>query len=234
LNPDERPSAAEVAESLARWYFREDDASRDEKRRTRLHRAAAQGDLEQVTALLSTNKVLVNAVDEDGKTPLLLTDDEDVMEALLNHHPIPKPNKEPSALDEYAHNADDGRALYDAARYGHSGVVKLLLRRGNVDVDARNELGQAPLHLAVRHGHANVVKMLLQRADINVNVKDSAGASPLHLASDEGHIKVTQLLLERKDVDVNVRNDANSSPIQVAARKGHVEIVQLLKRSGTD
>ncbi|KAF8421782.1 ankyrin repeat-containing domain protein [Tirmania nivea] len=117
---------------------------------------------------------------------------------------------------------DTGRSpLSWAAGRGHQAVVKLLLERNDVDVDASDEDGQSPLSWAAKNGHEAVVQLLLERNDVDVNAKGKGGRSPLSWAAENGHEAVVQLLLERNDVDVNTKNNSGQSPLSWAAENGH-------------
>jgi hypothetical protein len=52
--------------------------------------------------------------------------------------------------------------LLRAAENGHKAVVKLLLERGQVDVNVENKHGQTPLLLVAQNGRRSVVKLLLE------------------------------------------------------------------------
>ena len=47
-----------------------------------------------------------------------------------------------------------------AAYYGHEGIVKMLLRRDEVNPDQPDNQGQVPLWYAAENGHAGVVALL--------------------------------------------------------------------------
>ena len=107
-----------------------------------------------------------------------------------------------------------------AARNGHEAVVRWLLERQDVDVNA----GQ-PLAWAAGNGHEAVVRLLLERQDVDVNAGE-----PLAVAATYGHGGVVQLLLERPDVDVNA-----GEPLAWAAALGQEAVVGLLlERPGVD
>ena len=57
---------------------------------------------------------------------------------------------------------DDGHtALHWASYYGHSKVVKYLLKSG-AEVDVRTRKGMTPLHSASRRGHSLVIHFLVE------------------------------------------------------------------------
>ena len=55
------------------------------------------------------------------------------------------------------------------AAHGHEKVVRLLLKRDDVEADFRDKYGQTPLIWAATRGHEKVVQMLLQRDDVGID-----------------------------------------------------------------
>ena len=58
-------------------------------------------------------------------------------------------------------------------------VVKILLRRGDVDLNESDNEGKTPLLYAAQNGHAEVVKTLLRKTNTDPNEPDYAGQAPL-------------------------------------------------------
>jgi ankyrin repeat protein len=89
---------------------------------------------------------------------------------------------------------NEGANIHDAAEYGRTAVVQLLLEAGAA-VDAVDEEDNTALHLAAWNGHTPVVQLLLD-AQASVNAAGNERATALHYAAYDGHIEVVQLLLE--------------------------------------
>jgi ankyrin repeat protein len=66
-----------------------------------------------------------------------------------------------------------------AAEQGHEAVVKLLLKTGKVDVDAKDNDSRTPLSWTAEQGHKAVVKLLLEISKVEVDAKDKYGRTPL-------------------------------------------------------
>jgi len=79
-----------------------------------------------------------------------------------------------------------GFTLQQAAYYGHTEVVKLLLEQG-ADVHAENDYA---LRWAAINGHTKVVKLLLEQG-ADVHVRDDLA---LRCAAEYGHTEVVKLL----------------------------------------
>ena len=65
-------------------------------------------------------------------------------------------------------------AITWAARRGHSGVVRVLLERSDIDPSvADTKYGRTLLSQAAGNGHEGVVRVLLERTNINPNTPDT-------------------------------------------------------------
>jgi len=97
-------------------------------------------------------------------------------------------------------------AMTWAARRGHSGVVRLLLERSDVDPNiADTGYGRTPLLWAAEGGHKEVVEKLLERNDVDPNIADTiCNRTPLSWAVENGHEVVVRMLLRRNDVNPNI------------------------------
>jgi ankyrin repeat protein len=83
--------------------------------------------------------------------------------------------------------------LCQAARNGHTLVVKVLLEAG-ADIEAEDVFGRTPLFRAAGNGHAAVINVLLE-AGAKFKVKDHFGWTPLDSAVESGYEAVVMLLL---------------------------------------
>lgn len=84
-------------------------------------------------------------------------------------------------------------ALSRAAQNGHEEVVKLLLRRDEVDLNSEDDQGRTPLGWAAMSGQMAVLNILLARKDILANWRSNNGMTPLSYAArrgDEESVKV--------------------------------------------
>ena len=124
---------------------------------------------------------------------------------------------------------DNGRTpLSWAAEKGHEAVVRLLIKRGDVDINTQDKSGKTPLSWAAAKGHEVVVRLLIERGDVDINTQDEYKQTPLTLAAEQGHEAVVRLLVERDDVDINTLDPLEQTPLLWAAMKGHEAVVRLL------
>ena len=192
-----------------------------------IQKAAEEGDLARVRALLAAHPTSVDATDDKGRTPLYNAADSghlDVVKLLLEKGAtVDVRTKEEGPYDNHI------TPLMAAAGRGHLDVVKLLLEKGAA-VDARGRNGSTPLSFAAEDGHAEVAKLLLEKGAA-VDPRGSEDSTPLYFAALFGHFDVVKLLLE-KGAAVDARRGDGSTPLMEAAWDGHLEVVKLLLEKG--
>ena len=127
-------------------------------------------------------------------------------------------------------NASCTPLIWSAAR-GHEEVVKMLLERGDVNLDlADNEWSRTPLMWATVRGHKGVVKVFLEREVVNRNQANSVyGPIALYMAAAYGHAGVVKMILEREDINPNqIPTGCPCTPLSIAAFGGHEGVVKIL------
>lgn len=121
---------------------------------------------------------------------------------------------------------DGTTILCIAAKKGHAGTVRLLLKAGAA-VNLRQG-GTTPLLSAAEKGHKEVIKLLL-KAGANVNLGQS-GITPLFIAAEKGRKKIIPLLL-KAGAKVN-GEEGKVTSLLIAAEKGHNDVIKLLLKAG--
>lgn len=135
--------------------------------------------------------------------------------------------------------------LHVAARFGHSDILRLLLKHNDVvkscmkDEQSIKHEGPGPIHLAVIYNHVDCVKVLLNnKADCCLKVhKDYTPfypSTPLHMAAANKHLKIATVLLSHDRNTLNEVDSNNWTPLHAASYYGHKEIIQLFIREGAD
>jgi len=114
----------------------------------------------------------------------------------------------------------------------HIGKIEVMLESGLVDVEAKNEYGNTPLHRASYDNQIKTAKLLIDRG-ADVKAKDNNGQTPLHWASIENYIELAELLLDR-GADVKAKDDDGETPLHWASYNNHIEIAKLLLGAGAD
>ena len=115
-----------------------------------------------------------------------------------------------------------------AAGGGHEAIVRLLIEKEDIEINAKAKDGRTPLSVAAAIGHEAIVQMLISRDDVDVNAKDNHGIVPMAVATMMGHEAIAHLLLKRNDVDVDAKEKDGWTPLMFAAQSGHEAVVQLL------
>jgi ankyrin repeat protein len=187
----------------------------DNRRSTPLHFAASEGHLE-VARMLLERKANVNALDDDGSTPLhqasqyLWSEDPDIAQLvrlLLD-----------DGADIHALDNSGNTPLHFAASEGHLEVARMLLEL-KADVNALNKEGSTPLHQAFETWRENpdIMRLLLDHG-ADANVHDKSGNTLLHFAASEGDLELARILLERIPEVVDSQNDDVSTAFLLALR----------------
>lgn len=163
----------------------------------------------------------VNAVDEAGRTPLMLAAASgwtDTVRELLRR------SAQPNIVDSM------GRAaLWYAAAAGNAQVVEALLAH-KASADRADESGATPLLIAAANGHAAVVALLL-RGGVKVDAVTKNGSTALILAAKTGHEPVIAQLIDAK-IRIDVQNRYGDTALIVAARAGQAAVVRQLLAAG--
>ena len=167
-------------------------------------------DYYQTVQLLVDCGADVNALNEDGQTPLHTAAGEwkecpELCSILLKH------NAKIDAVDK-----DGNQPLHLACKQGHTRTSHLLLSNG-ADVKGLNENGQTPLHKAAG-GWEDCPELcsILVEYNAKIDAVDKDGNQPLHLACKQGHTRTSRLLLSN-GADVKGLNENGQTPLHTAA-----------------
>ncbi|ETV90565.1 hypothetical protein H310_14690 [Aphanomyces invadans] len=228
---------------------------KDAHKRSAIHFAALNGRRKVIAYILEHAPGALNAVDEDGRTPLLYaikSNEFASAKVLLDAGANPNivESNGTSCLHEAAAHGSvraikalldrganlnastkNGTPLHIAVSEGHDKAVDALVEAG-ADVNTRNDHGITPLLLATLMRKPHVVTNLLRHgADMQICIMP--GVTPLHVAAETGFADVVSIMLdvradETKQI-ANQRTDAGVTPLQLAAGLGHNEVVAILK-----
>jgi ankyrin repeat protein len=153
-------------------------------------------------------------------------------------------NKAPAKIIQYMlkHGAKPelpprhgGTCLHFAAVSGDVEVMRMLLAQPTVDVGARDEDGETPLHWASSFPGCpqELIKLLLENR-ANVNEQDNNSQAPLFEACMRGNVESARLLLEHNaDVD-DVETIYGNTALHAAVGSGNLKLVELLVENKAD
>lgn len=147
---------------------------------TKLHIAIKEVDINTIKYMLRSNKNVVHARDNSGRTALHWT-------VVLGSHRSTKIILKRTSwwyLDRCDYNGCT--PLHYAAQAGRSEETRMLLKRG-VSANARDVSGKTPMHYAVLVGNAFIIQRLYDHKG-DLWMRDKDGNLPLDLTNDKPDI----------------------------------------------
>ena len=189
-----------------------------------IHELAQKGDLEGVKTLIEQNPELVNAKDENGRTPLHW--------ACRGVHLGVVKFLMSKGADVNAEDNNKVVPLHSlAVRNSHEAIEALLSKGANVD--AKDYGGHTAFHYAAMYDAAEVAALLIKKG-ADIESRDDYQRTPLLLcARERGGPETTRVLLEA-GADVNARDKFQASSLDLAAWRGKKEVVDILMDAGAD
>ena len=182
--------------------------------------AARRGDPKRCSILLAEG-AQIDRPDKDRRTALIAAIEKghvDVVKQLLNRGADPNwviPSNDPLLPGH------SGLTL--AVRFGHSAIVKELLR-WKADASFEKTSGGTPLSYAASCGHVDILKQLLKAgARLTDHVMDGAVR--------QGHEKAVEILL-KVGANPNRPNIIKETLLSTASGNGHLGLVKLLIKYG--
>ena len=115
--------------------------------------------------------------------------------------------------------------LLQACKNNQKTVAQMLLKRGGINVNKRDESGNSPLIYACMKNARDLVKMLLE-AGADIDAHDNRGNTPLITACTE-YSETTACLLVRKGANFELLNNEGFSAIDIAMKRGYTDFVEL-------
>lgn len=194
-------------------------------RKVPIFAASADGDVQQLNALLDKHPELLEYKGPFGITPLIVAAGQGQLKAvelLLDR-----------GADIRASTIVDGTALHAAVAGGQTDVVRVLLKRGAVPGAKGMPRSETPLYVCAAQGDLNIARMLIEAgAPVNVRTEQSR-ETPLMAAAATGHADIVRLLLE-KGASADERDYNGDTALSMAARAGHNDVVAALVGKGAD
>ncbi|XP_066946629.1 transient receptor potential cation channel subfamily A member 1 [Macrobrachium rosenbergii] len=196
---------------------------------------AAMFDHPELVSFLIDEGALVDQVDQDHRTALLLASSRSgwrTVDVLLAH------GADPTIRDVNFKNLlhvviMSGGSLNDVLSLKQARNVDWWMPRLRAMLDEQDSLGWSPLHYASRGGQITSLASLLSLGAC-VRTKDIRNESPLHFAAKYGRYNTVRQLLESSNgfLILNECNDEGKTALHIASEEGHTRVVQLLISKG--
>jgi ankyrin repeat protein len=128
--------------------------------------------------------------------------------------------------------------LHIAAQKGHERIIRVLLLRGNMDVNHQDSDGRTPLIHAIIENHDSVVRLLLSHG-ARIGVYDREGRSGLHWAVLHRRFGILQHLLDHRakyerSLDLDAYDNAGWTPLHMSVDRAFEAGVLMLLQGGAD
>ncbi len=193
-----------------------------------LHQAVV--DMEEVARALVEAGADINAQDNDGNTPLMYAcmkaKEETVLWLLKAGADYKLQNNEGKTAEDMAAKKGYSRALelmgadtlLQACKNNQKRSVQVILKRGGIDINERDEECSTPLIYACQNNALEIVKMLLDNG-ADPNVGNQKNRMPLHFSAALGILPIINLLV-KAGADVNCTDDSGYTPLMFMAQSG--------------
>eukprot|EP01105_Mastigella_eilhardi_P021432 TRINITY_DN5189_c0_g1_i1.p1 TRINITY_DN5189_c0_g1~~TRINITY_DN5189_c0_g1_i1.p1 ORF type:complete len:612 (+),score=163.52 TRINITY_DN5189_c0_g1_i1:1118-2953(+) len=183
--------------------------------------AARRGALQELDELLSANKKLINATGSHDMAALHHA----CMENQLGSVKLLLKYK----ADCYLHDERRWTCLHIAASENYEDIVAELLQQKYIELDARNEDENTPLHYLARYPSLGKFLPIFLKRNVDINALNTFAETPLHMAVLKGTPATVELLLQN-GADLTIKNNKDETPKDWAVRIGNPELIALMKK----
>ena len=190
-----------------------------------IHQAVEAGNLKSVLSLIDGNIELLNARDNNGRTPLHLALElgrGEIVDSLIAR-----------GADVNLPDKDNNSPLHYAAVSGDAGLVRSLLEKGAATINDTSCTQRGgfvgdwtPLHLACLEGYPETVQLLLDHG-ADIEARDGLQRTPLILSAESGNLRVAEILIDR-GADMNAEAVRGYTALLWGVRNKFEEYVDLL------
>ncbi|EAR89739.2 ankyrin domain protein (macronuclear) [Tetrahymena thermophila SB210] len=190
--------------------------------------AIEKDNYEEFIAFFEKNKVNVQDYEEDtGNNPLHLTvkaNRYDMVDYLLTKY---------ESLEKEDKNFDGDTALMLAVLYSDLKMVRLLVEKGNVDINCKESEGFTPFMAACANGKLEIVEYLMNR-NCKIYSKNQQGQTAIHRAAFYGEVQVIRSLLKNTKLQLTSRDSRGNTCLHFAAMRLNMTCFRyILKKLGS-
>ncbi|KAL5970532.1 Ankyrin repeat domain-containing protein 29 [Taenia solium] len=130
-------------------------------------------------------------------------------------------------------NDKDGNSLtHLAALHGNVPLLRFLLEKDTIEIEARNVLNQTPLFFAVLSGSIETVRIFLE-AGASFDVADTNGETVVHISAKINNLEITEFI-STVGTNLNCVNAKGETALHLAVQNGFHDIVRVLLGRGTN
>lgn len=120
----------------------------------------------------------------------------------------------------------------NACKNNQKAIVQTFLKKGGINLDKRDALGNTPLFYASQKGARDIVKLLVENG-ADVNLANNHSSTPLHIVSQSGNKEIVAVLLEN-GADINGTDKEGKTPLIYSLADGRTEFTKFLLSKGAD
>ncbi|XP_064646401.1 serine/threonine-protein phosphatase 6 regulatory ankyrin repeat subunit B-like [Lineus longissimus] len=185
-----------------------------------LHKAAKDGNLDQVQSLVHQGED-ITAKNDEGEMVLhcaAMSSEQKVVEYLVSQ-----------GADVNCKTEGGSNPLANCSLTGNMDMVKYFISLG-ADVFAVNKLGCNALHWAARSSNTDLVDYLVNSLGLDVNCKTGGDRTPLLFSSTEGNLDMFKHLISL-GADVNATDKNGLNVMHKAALSSNTDLVDYLVNS---
>jgi ankyrin repeat protein len=136
--------------------------------------------------------------------------------------------------DIHGFDEENKTALWHAANNGHLNVVKWLIAKGFVHINAKDKkFGENALLRACQNEHWDIVAFFLRACKKNIDYEsaDFDGVTPLMYTAEFGKPNLLKQLIDL-GADIHARDQDKESAILLASEHGHPTCIDFLIKAG--
>lgn len=178
--------------------------------------------VESAKHLLSTHPELLDAIEPDCETPLILACARgytNLVNLLIDNN----------ANVEFKID-DRGPALISATIYGHIDLVASLIDRG-LDMEITDSLGRTAFFTACGWNHTNIAVFLLERG-ANPAVTCNDNSSPFFWACVHGNLDLVMKIFDKSGDLILLRTNGGTTPFGASVHHNELKTAEYLLKNG--
>eukprot|EP01118_Nematostelium_gracile_P019811 TRINITY_DN933_c0_g1_i5.p1 TRINITY_DN933_c0_g1~~TRINITY_DN933_c0_g1_i5.p1 ORF type:complete len:259 (+),score=76.51 TRINITY_DN933_c0_g1_i5:49-777(+) len=114
--------------------------------------------------------------------------------------------------------------------------IQLILSRGKVDLNQKNDTGRTALIYACSKAKDPETINILLKNGAKVNLTDAYGATPLHRAAankSKSSLPIVQLLIEN-GANINAQDKEGTTPLHIACQEDNEGVAMAIVNAGAD